>query len=199
MDRELYYSCRMISSRKERDFTDSSYSDILPVYSIWLCMNRKEASLEYTHLQHEVLHGKPFRHGPLNQINIFLVGVPSVVPEAGEGNALFRFLGTLFSRSMKAAEKTRIMETEFGIAMQKTVESEVLGMCNLGQGIYEEGMEKGMEKGRQEGMEKGRQEGRQEERLNAICLLLQNGQDLDFIRKLGYTEEEYEKALAVHP
>lgn len=37
--RAEYYSARLISSQKGREFTDSHYGDIKKVYSIWVCTN----------------------------------------------------------------------------------------------------------------------------------------------------------------
>ena len=37
--RAVYYSARLISSQKGREFTNSHYGDIKKVYSIWVCTN----------------------------------------------------------------------------------------------------------------------------------------------------------------
>ena len=42
MNRATFYASRMISSQKERDFTNSNYDDIKRVYSIWICMDGKK-------------------------------------------------------------------------------------------------------------------------------------------------------------
>lgn len=46
LNRAIFYVSRMISSQKERDFSNSNYNDIKRVYSIWVCMNMPENSLE---------------------------------------------------------------------------------------------------------------------------------------------------------
>ena len=48
--------------------------------------------------------------------------------------------------------KQKVMEEEFHIAMTKELESEVSEMCNLGYGIYENGMKEGRAEGRMEGI-----------------------------------------------
>ena len=55
----------------------------------------------------------------------------------------------------------------------------------------EKGIEKGIEKGREEGIEKGREEGRKE----VLYRLIKIGTSEPIIISLGYTEEEYNKAL----
>ena len=43
-----------------------------------------------------------------------------------------------------AAEKKKILEEEFGVAMSEELEREVLIMCNLSQGVKAEGREEGI-------------------------------------------------------
>ena len=57
LNRAVFYGSRLISSQKERDFTNSNYDDIKRVYSIWVCMNMKENSMSYIHLTEKDLIG----------------------------------------------------------------------------------------------------------------------------------------------
>ena len=52
-------------------------------------------------------------------------------------------------------EVIQILEDEYEFAHAHTMERTVSEMCNLSQGIFEEGMEKGMAQGIERGMEKG--------------------------------------------
>ena len=56
-------------------------------------------------------------------------------------------------------EVIQILEDEYEFAHAHTMERTVSEMCNLSQGIFEEGMEKGMEKGIAQGMERGIEKG----------------------------------------
>lgn len=47
MNRAIFYTCRMISSQKERDFTNSNYDDMVKVYSIWICPGVNKNCLNY--------------------------------------------------------------------------------------------------------------------------------------------------------
>ena len=58
----------------------------------------------------------------------------------------------LLSSSRAAAEKKKILEEEFGVAMSEELEREVLIMCNLSQGVKAEGREEGISIGREEGI-----------------------------------------------
>ena len=60
-------------------------------------------------------------------------------------------------------------------------------MCNLGEGIYEDGLMKGKqegwEKGREEGRKEGKEEGRREGKLEFALELLKDGMALDKVAK----------------
>ena len=64
---------------------------------------------------------------------------------------------TLFSK--ERLRRSRILEGKFGIPMTEKLETEVSEMCNLSQGLLEEGRAEGLEKGLAEGLEKGLAEG----------------------------------------
>ena len=65
-------------------------------------------------------------------------------------NELIEFLSTLFSPYLSSTEKLKDMAKELGVSMNHTIESEVEHMCNLSQGVYNNGLEKGLEQGKKE-------------------------------------------------
>ena len=50
LNRAIFYVSRMISSQKQRDFMNSDFDNIKQVYSIWLCLNMDENSINHIHL-----------------------------------------------------------------------------------------------------------------------------------------------------
>ena len=50
-------------------------------------------------------------------------------------------LNLLLLDGMKASDKCRRLERDFGIAMYEEIPKEVLDMCNLSEGVYERGIE----------------------------------------------------------
>ena len=64
-------------------------------------------------------------------------------------------LEVLFTGRYAAKEVIQILEDEYEFAHAHTMERTVSEMCNLSQGIFEEGMEKGMAQGMEKGIEKG--------------------------------------------
>lgn len=145
LNRAIFYVCRLISSQKERDFVNTNYDDIKRVFSIWICMNTKENSMNYIHLVNDTLLGSHECGGNLDLINIILVSLAEELPSQDEGLYLHRFLGTLLSDSLVPVEKLSILETEFGVKTS-SIEKGVNTMCNLSEGIEEKGIEKGIEK-----------------------------------------------------
>ena len=63
---------------------------------------------------------------------------------------------TLFSKEERL-QHSRILEEKFGIPMAEKLETEVSGMCNLSQGLLEEGRAEGHAEGFKEATEYGMQ------------------------------------------
>ena len=59
-------------------------------------------------------------------------------------NNLLKFLRILLRNDMLIEEKQRILKEDFDYNISKNIEKEVIDMCNLSMGIYEEGVEKGI-------------------------------------------------------
>lgn len=128
LNRAVFYVSRLVSSQKERDFENSSYDDIKSVYSIWICMN------------------------------IIMIGLAKELPEHDETYELHRLLGALLSRELTIDEKLDIIGNEYDIPLEENFRKDMSTMCNLSQGVKEEGIAIG----RREGLEEGRREGHAE-------------------------------------
>ena len=70
LNRAIFYVCRLVSSQKERDFSNTNYDDIKCVHSIWICMNMPENSMDYFHLTNEKVLGSYHWKGRLDMLNI---------------------------------------------------------------------------------------------------------------------------------
>ena len=143
LNRAIFYVSRLISSQKERDFENSHYDDIKQVYSIWVCMNMKENSLSHIHLTKEDLVGQYEWKGKLNLFNIVMIGLARELPENNEMYELHRLLGALLSGKLTVDEKLKIIENEYDINVENNLRKDVSVMCNLSQGLVEEGITKG--------------------------------------------------------
>ena len=141
LNRAIFYVSRMLSSQKEKDFSNSDYNAIKRVYSIWVCMNMPENSLTYIHLTKDNLINSHEWKGKLDLINIVMIGVAKVLPEYDEKYELHRLLGALLSQNLTANEKLNIIESEYDIPLKKEIREDVGAMCNLSAGIRESATE----------------------------------------------------------
>lgn len=151
LNRAIFYVSRLISSQKERDFANSSYDDIKRVYSIWVCMNMEENSLNHIHLTNDSLLGSCQWKGKLDLLNIVMVGLSRELPPHDEKYELHRLLGALLSKELTVDEKLDIVGTEYDIPVEGNLREDVSIMCNLSQGIKEDGIEIGKEIGKEIG------------------------------------------------
>ena len=133
----------MISSQKERDFSNSNYNDIKRVYSIWVCMNMPENSLEHIHLVKDSIVNSHEWKGKMDLVNIVMIGLAEELPEYEEKYELHRLLGALLSQDLTVNEKLDIIGNEYAIPMEKDFREDVSIMCNLSQKIKETGIEMG--------------------------------------------------------
>jgi hypothetical protein len=138
LNRATFYVCRMVSSQKDRDFSGMKYNDILPVYSIWICMNMNEDSLNHYHVTNDVILGNEQWKGKQDVFNIVMIGLAKKPPKKSQEHELHRLLRTLLSKDMPLKERFKIFEEEYNIPMQSDLGKDVSNVSNLGQGIVEE-------------------------------------------------------------
>ena len=142
LNRGIFYACRLISSQKERDFVNTNYDDIKCVYTIWICMNMPENSLDYYQLANRKALGSRTWEGKQVMINIVLIGLAKDLPMHDEKYELHRLLVALMSKQLTTSEKINIIEKEYKIQVNDTLRKDVSVMCNLSQGIVDETLEK---------------------------------------------------------
>ena len=147
LNRAVFYVSRLVSSQKERDFENSSYDDIKSVYSIWICMNMEENTMSHIHLTKEDLIGSYEWKGNLDLLNIIMIGLAKELPEHDETYELHRLLGALLSRELTVDEKLDIIGNEYDIPLEENFRKDMSTMCNLSQGVKEEGIAIGRAEG----------------------------------------------------
>lgn len=166
LNRAVFYVSREISSQKNREFVKSEYNNIKQVYSIWICMNQKENTMNWYYLKGESLIGAKRWKGKADLINIVMIGLAKNIPEQRAEYKLHRFLGILFSQELGAEEKIKILENEYHILMEDKLKKDVEEMCNLSQAIKEAGIEIGRNE-EKKNTEKERKRADELERKNA--------------------------------
>ena len=204
LNRAVFYVSRQISAQKEREFTGSHYDDIKSVYSIWICMNMEENSMSHIHLTKEDMMGSQLWRGGLDLFHIVMIGIGKDLPGQEENYELHRFLGTIFSQKLAVEEKLNILQ-EYDVPEEEDFRKDVNEMCNLGEGIMEEGIAIGMEKGiaigetrgRESGLVQGREEGIAIGETKGISIGKERAQSelLRSMYKNGFTAEQIAAAI----
>ena len=131
--------------------------------------------MSHIHLTKEDMMGSQLWRGGLDLFHIVMIGIGKDLPGQEENYELHRFLGTIFSQKLAVEEKLHIMKTEYDISEEEDFREDVNEMCNLGEGIMEEGIAIGMEKGREEGITFGENKGRAEAQAELIRNMHKNG------------------------
>ena len=187
LKRAVYYCGRMISSQYGTVFVKSHYEKIQKVYSIWICMNMEENTMSHIHLTKEDLIGSYEWKGNLDLLNIIMIGLAKELPEHDETYELHRLLGALLSRELTIDEKLDIIGNEYDIPLEENFRKDMSTMCNLSQGVKEEGIAIG----RREGLEEGRREGHAE----LITKMYKNGLSIEQIASA--TDKTVEEVRAI--
>ncbi len=154
LKRAVYYCSRMISAQKGLEFFKSEYNKIKKVYSIWICTNPPKDYIDTVtryKISEENVIGK-VREAEQNYdlMNIVMICLGN---EENSANNVLGLLETLLSASMNAERKIEVLDKSFNLKMSDDMETEVLGMCNLSEGVFNKGWEAGIEKGIEKGME----------------------------------------------
>ncbi|WP_292302347.1 transposase [Megasphaera sp.] len=90
--------------------------------------------------------------------------------------------------SKNASEKITTLHNDFGIDLTQEGEGDLAVMCNLGEGLYEDGLIKGKEE--------GKKEGRTEGKLELALELLKDGMSLEKVAKYSKLSLSMIKELA---
>lgn len=152
--RGIYYASRMISSQHETVFTNSNYEKIKKVRSMWICTrppkNRQNTISRYSLTKDEV-----FGHFEENNDDYDLISVSVICLNNNKNdsnNKLIQMLNILLSEEIKPDEKKKILSEEFNIPITKEIEGGVNNMCNLSQGVYDDGFNDGYDSGSDESL-----------------------------------------------
>ena len=121
LNRAIFYVSREISSQKNREFVNSNYNDIKKVYSIWICMNMPEDSMNHIHLTNDTIIGNQIWKGREDLVNIVMIGLAKEISPKEEKHELHRLLGALLSETLREEEKLDILKNEYHIPMEKSM------------------------------------------------------------------------------
>ena len=147
MNRAIFYTSRMISSQKEREFTNSHYENMIKVFSIWLCFNMRENCLNYFYVDDNAVIGHHVWSGDQDLFNFVLVGLDQdyteKMQEERSESDLHHMLGVMFSDRLNGKEKVKLLQEDLQIYVSDEMKEELDVMCNLSYGIEERGRAEG--------------------------------------------------------
>jgi hypothetical protein len=152
-DRAGYYCARMVVAQNGTEFKHSEYGKIKRVYSIFICPYPKKdlrGTITRFPQVREITKGNEVRTLEHNSLmSVVLVGLG----ERSEEPTITDLLEVALSNKIDPEEKIKILEEKYSIPMTIELEEEVVNMCNLSEGVRDEGIEIGLERGRAEGDE----------------------------------------------
>lgn len=155
--RGIFYTSRMISSQLDTEFTIPHYNDIKKVYSIWICMNAPayigNALTTYTFSKRDVIGQTPDKKESYDKSTVILLYLNEKA-DISDGS-IHHLLNALFSQEMLPSEKQKVLSEEYQIKTDNALGEELNDMCNLGEGIWEKGLETGIQKGLSQGIQSG--------------------------------------------
>ena len=93
--RGLFYAAREISAQLEREFFNQQYNRIKKVYSIWICMNEPENTMEKIYLTKKDLIGQSRWKDMYEIINVVIVRLGRNLDKE-KNHGLHRLLGHCF-------------------------------------------------------------------------------------------------------
>ena len=174
--RGIFYCARMISGQKHTEFEHSDYDKIKKVYSIWICMNAPENGIaDYQIVRKNHLGENQVSRQAYDKLAVVVVGLK---PGSETNHRLVEVLSTLFSESMSLSEKEERLKA-CDVILTEEARKEAGSMCNLGEGIWERGVEAGIQTGIQQGIQTGIQQGIQtgiqQGQIQVIVQLIRNG------------------------
>ena len=124
----------------------SDYGRIQKVYSIWICMRGPEGKNAINRYQLKEQHLLHRYQEPVE--NYDLAGIVFVY--LGNQKTRDKMLGMLrlvFKEPLSSKEKERILKEKYGIDINAAGREALDTMCNLSEGIYEDGQAAGFTKG----------------------------------------------------
>ncbi len=194
--RGLYYAIREVSSQLEREFTAQKYNDIKKVYSIWICMNEPDNTMEKIYLTKKDFIGRSRWKDMYEIVNVVIIRLAKTL-DLHKEHELHRLLGALFLPELDVTEKSNMLEQEFDIQMEGNRKELLEAMCNLGQGIKEQGVAQGVVQGIRQGIEQGIEQGIVQGRKKEVFDSVRDG-DYSIARgaeKLNLSVAEFEKQM----
>lgn len=144
--RGIYYLSRLISSQYNVEFKNSDFNNLKKVYSIWICTHAPKCfanTITEYRFKPENLVGKvPDIPQKYDLMSLIMINLGS---KDENYSGLIRMLDILLNMYTEKGKSNRaldILENDYNIKLRSSFK-EVDDMCNLSQGIYDDGKAEG--------------------------------------------------------
>ena len=150
--RAVVYCARMISAQIRQEFTPPDYGEVKKVISIWLCFNPPKYARD-TITSFRIQQKNQYGNLPIGKLEsdvmeVILICMAEEKRKKEEGksqeewicesqNKLIRMLGVALSKKLTSTEKMNMLESEYDLAMDYKMKTEVNDMCNYSEGVRE--------------------------------------------------------------
>ena len=183
--RGIYYLSRLISSQYNVEFKKSDFDKLKKVYSIWICTHAPQGvtnTITEYRFKPEYLVGKvPDVPKKYDLMSLIMINLGS---ENENYSGLIRMLDLLlnkYTKAEKSREAENLLKNDYNITL-RSYNKEADDMCNLSQGIYNDGKAE------------GRAEGAVSKAVDVVRNLLAKGFPLDEALSIaGIDEKTYEE------
>ncbi|MCI6232313.1 MAG: hypothetical protein MR630_06855 [Selenomonas sp.] len=189
MKRAVFYASRLISAQKETEFSGSDYNGIRKVYTIWLCMRAPEH--EGSSITSYTLHEKQlFGHHVEMKEHYDLINITLIyLGNHRTGDSLIELLRLVFRSNAKVMVKKERLAKQYDLNLTDDMAEEMNTMCNLSEGIFEDGVKQGVKQGMKQGLERGAKETK-EKMMQAFQMLKRKVSVSEIVKKTGLAEDD---------
>ena len=182
--RAIFHCSRLLSSQYNVEFTEPKFDEIKKVYLIWLCMSSPESKIsavtQYLMKEKNLIGNIRDKGKNYDLLQVIMIYIGS--DEKKIKNKLLKLLHLIFRANLKAIDKKEQLREEYNIEWKNNWAKEMNIMCNLGEGIFEDGIAQGMSQGIAQGIsqgiaqgiEQGLLQGKEENMLNNLRSLIKN-------------------------
>lgn len=143
VSRGFFYGSRLLSAQYGTVFDGSHYEKLRKVYSIWVCLNAPhhlQNTIVSYNTTEECIYGaavEPQAHYDLIRVIMIYLG------DDDTDSALLNLLSVLLSNKKTANEKIETLQIKYHIANTNTLSEGVNEVCNLSDGIWDDGKNAG--------------------------------------------------------
>ena len=150
--RGIFHCARLLSSQYSVEFEEPHFDKIKKVYSIWLTFTSPQPTggiTQYKMKEHHIVGNISNEKKYYDLLQVIMVYVGSNGKKIE--NRLLKMLHLLFRKKENAINKKQQLRDEFDIELNTKMVEELNIMCNLGEGLFEDGVAEGIAKGIEEG------------------------------------------------